>query len=200
MKKTWIIDLISNAATHSENGAVIQFKKDSYRDGELLVDPGLDASCFPKLMREAGKALKKQKQLLERIGPLVFETAMQDLLNADESLLGVAKPPLDIGVYAFYYENELKYIGSARGRMGLCDRLKSKHITGDDSHTLHKVFISKFPNKDDRKAYFTKHVSAKWVAFPYPFTTVLENRKHRKTVLGIENLLIGSLQPEWNEK
>ena len=124
-----------------------------------------------------------------RKGIPVFETAMQALLNAEEFLLGVAKPPPDIGVYALYYENDLKYIGEAKGKNGLYDRLINKHISGDDRHTLHKVFLSSFPNKDERKAFIKTHISAKWVALSCP-----------ATVSAVERLLIWSLQPEWNEK
>ena len=88
-----------------------------------------------------------------REGVPVFEAAMKKLLGAESFLLAGATPPSDIGVYALYFENKLKYIGEAKGQKGLKDRLLNKHISGDDSHTLHKVFKSAYPNKDERKDF-----------------------------------------------
>ena len=124
-----------------------------------------------------------------RNGIPIFEAAINELFGVEDVLLGEARPPTDIGVYALYYEGALKYIGEAKGQKGLKDRLLNKHVSGDDSHTLHKIFLSKFPNKEERKSYIKKHISAKWVTISCP-----------ETVSALERLLIWSLQPEWNYK
>lgn len=118
-----------------------------------------------------------------------FEEAINNLFTAEEYLLGVANPTYEIGVYALYYENKLMYIGEAKGNKGLKDRLLNKHISGDDGHTLHKVFLSEYPNKEERKAFIKSNISARWVYLSCPHT-----------VSALERLLIWSLRPEWNKK
>ena len=130
------------------------------------------------------KALEKLRE-----GVPVFEEAIRQLFEADSHLLGSANPPTDIGVYALFYEGELKYVGEAKGRKGLRDRLLSKHLSGDDGHTMQKVFISTYPDRSDRRKYIKNNVSAKWLAMDCP-----------DTVSAIERLLIWALKPEWNAK
>lgn len=124
-----------------------------------------------------------------REGIPIFEEAINDLFSAKEYLLGDAQPTNEIGVYALFYKKKLRYIGEAKGSRGLKDRLLSKHISGDDRHTLHKVFISDYPNKEDRKSFIKSNIGAKWVSLTCP-----------DTVSALERLLIWSLQPEWNKK
>jgi len=118
-----------------------------------------------------------------------FESAIVSLLEAEAILLGEAKPPNEIGVYTLYFEDTLMYVGEAKGKKGLHDRLISKHISGDDSHTLHKAFLARFPDKNKRKALIKSNIYAKWIVMDCP-----------ETVSAFERLLIWSLRPAWNKK
>jgi hypothetical protein len=130
------------------------------------------------------KALEKLRE-----GVPVFEDAIKRLFEAEPYLLGSANPPSDIGVYALFYDGELKYIGEAKGRKGLRDRLLSKHLSGDDSHTMQRVFISEYPDRAERREFLKRSVSAKWLPMECP-----------DTVSAVERLLIWALKPEWNNK
>ncbi|WP_334064338.1 hypothetical protein [Alteromonas genovensis] len=126
---------------------------------------------------------------LLREGFHTFELAIVSLLEAEAILLGEAKPPNEIGVYALYFEDTLMYVGEAKGKKGLQDRLISKHISGDDNHTLHKAFLARFPDKNRRKAFIKLNIYAKWIVIECP-----------ETVSAVERLLIWSLRPAWNKK
>ena len=128
---------------------------------------------------------------LERLreGFPVFEEAIRQLFEANSYLLGDADPPKNIGVYALFHAGELKYIGEAKGSKGLRDRLLSKHLSGDDNHTMQRVFLKEYPDRTDRRNYIKKTVSAKWLEMKCP-----------DTVSAVERLLIWALKPEWNNK
>lgn len=117
----------------------------------------------------------------------MFEQAINQLFEARPFVLGEADPPTNIGVYALFYDGALKYIGEAKGRKGLRDRLLSKHLSGDDNHTMQRVFMSKYPDRTDRRNFIKKNVSAKWLVMECP-----------DTVSAVERLLIWALKPEWN--
>ncbi|RYG99598.1 MAG: hypothetical protein EON58_03400 [Alphaproteobacteria bacterium] len=118
-----------------------------------------------------------------------FEGGMASLLAAPAVPLGAADPPCTTGVYALVHEGQIKYIGEAIGSKGLRDRLLSKHLSGDDGHTLQRVFAAEFPERLLRREHIKNYVYAKWHCVP-----------DRATASALERLLIWAMRPEWNRK
>lgn len=114
----------------------------------------------------------------------------QDILKLTsfpEVLLKDADPPRETGVYMFLVDGEIVYVGQAKGSGGLYDRIVSKHISGDKSHTLQRQFFERIPDGDRRRKYIKEAVSVKWVVIEDPFR-----------VSTVERLVIQMLRPLWN--
>lgn len=118
-----------------------------------------------------------------------FEAAMSSLLAAPAVPLGSADPPCATGVYALVHEGKIKYIGEAIGSKGLKDRLLSKHLSGDDGHTLQRVFAADFPDRTLRREHLRENIHAKWHCVP-----------DKAMASALERLLIWAMRPEWNRK
>ena len=59
-------------------------------------------------------------------------------------LLGIANPPNVSGVYMLLMDDEVMYVGEAKGAKGLREQqFLSKHISGDDTHAIQRAFKSK---------------------------------------------------------
>lgn len=127
-------------------------------------------------------------ELIQRSVP-EFEQIVSDLLSAPAVPLGLADPPTRPGVYALVHEGEIKYIGEAIGSKGLRDRLLSKHLSGDDGHTLQRVFAAEHPDRFLRREHLKEHVQAKWRCVD-----------DRLKASAVERLLIWAMRPEWNIK
>lgn len=124
-----------------------------------------------------------------RLGIPEFEAIISELLSATAVPLGSAEPPPMPGIYALVHEGKIKYIGEAIGSKGLRDRLLSKHLSGDDGHTLQRVFALEYPDRIQRREYLKKHIYAKWRCVT-----------DQPTASVVERLLIWSMRPEWNIK
>lgn len=111
------------------------------------------------------------------------------LMAVTPTLLGLAQPPRDRGVYMLLLGDEIKYVGEANGSGGLRDRLKSKHLSGDDGHAIQRAFLLDHPDRTLRREHIKRAVSARWIVVDDP-----------GRALAVEQLLIWMYDPEWNEK
>lgn len=118
-----------------------------------------------------------------------LEGIIFELLSAPAVPLGSAEPPAEPGIYALVHEGKIKYTGEAVGSKGLRDRLLSKHLSGDSSHTLQRVFAIDYPDRIQRREHLKAHIYAKWCCV-----------QNRPTASAAERLLIWLMQPEWNVK
>jgi len=103
--------------------------------------------------------------------------------------LETADPPNTLGVYILRVENEVMYVGEAKGSKGLRDRLLSKHISGDDNHAVQRAFKEDFPDRQLRRAHIKKTVFAQWREIEHP-----------DRVSAVERTLIWMFSPPWNRK
>ena len=113
---------------------------------------------------------------------------MEAFAAARDVLLGEARPPTAPGVYGFFFEGTLRYIGEAKGRGGLADRILRKHLSGDEGHALQRAFQVRFPDRLARRAFLKRAIRVKWLEVPLPRTSE------------IERLLIDRYLPEWNRR
>ncbi|MGB8742469.1 MAG: hypothetical protein WCD52_20155 [Xanthobacteraceae bacterium] len=110
------------------------------------------------------------------------------LLASSPALLGTANPTSERGVYMFWKDDEIKYVGEAKGSKGLRDRF-SKHISGDDGHAIQRALESEFPNRLLRRKHMRETISARWLAIP-----------DDGRISTVERLLIWLYAPPWNRK
>ena len=103
--------------------------------------------------------------------------------------LGVADPPDAFGVYMFLVNNEIVYVGEAKGSQGLRDRLLRKHISGDDNHACQRAFKEQLPDRLARREHIRTNVFARWLAISDP-----------ERVSAVERLLIWLYKPAWNRR
>src|SRR5882672_11870437 len=108
------------------------------------------------------------------------------LLATLPELLGLARPPNVHGVYMFLVDGAVMYVGEAKGREGLRDRLLSKHISGDDSHAIQRAYKLDFPDRALRREHIKKTVFARWLTIADP-----------ARVSAVEQLLIWLYNPPW---
>lgn len=116
-----------------------------------------------------------------------LRSAAHLLLATSPVLLGEADPPSGAGVYILSVGNDITYVGEARGRKGLRDRLLSKHISGDDGHAIQRAFANEFPDRLARREHIKRTVQARWLQLDDPLL-----------VSTLERFLIWRLQPRWN--
>lgn len=102
--------------------------------------------------------------------------------------------PRSSGLYAWYYQNRLVYIGQASGAGGLKDRLGRSHLADNKNQKLWKRFRSGFTaGREGKGAYhqwIRENVSVKCVAIRD--ATIPD-------MLLYERLMIWSLSPSWND-
>lgn len=103
--------------------------------------------------------------------------------------LGHANPTTNTGVYIFSLEDKVMYVGEAKGRNGLKDRLLSKHISGDDSHAIQRAFKEDFPDRKARREQIKTIVHAQWLEI-----------SDGLRVSAVERTLIWMFDPPWNVK
>ncbi|MFC7706102.1 hypothetical protein ACFQXB_18125 [Plastorhodobacter daqingensis] len=103
--------------------------------------------------------------------------------------MGAAKPPSSTGVYILTIGDDVMYVGEAKGKKGLKDRLTAKHISGDDSHAIQRAFKMEFPDRSVRREHIKKTVFARWLEI---------SPDHR--VSAVERTLIWMFDPPWNVK
>jgi len=103
--------------------------------------------------------------------------------------LGVANPPNVPGVYMLLVDDEIVYVGEAKGAKGLRDRLLSKHISGDDNHAIQRAFKPDFPDRGLRRDHIKGTVSARWLSIA-----------DTARVSTVERFLIWLYKPAWNKK
>ena len=113
-----------------------------------------------------------------------------DLLDRSERLLlKHAKPPELPGVYIFYDpDGNILYIGEAKGKKGLCDRITKKHISGDESHCLQNFYKEKFPDRMKRREFIKRNISVKWAV-----------SKNALIAQAVERILICAIKPKLNK-
>jgi hypothetical protein len=114
---------------------------------------------------------------------------VESLLAATPVPLGQAEPPNTSGVYMFLVKGEIVYVGEAKGSQGLWDRLRRKHISGDDSHAGQRAFREEYPDRALRREHIKSNVFARWIAIP-----------DSDRVSAVERLLIWLHRPAWNQK
>jgi len=86
-------------------------------------------------------------------------------------------------------DGEVMYVGEAKGREGLRDRLLSKHLSGDDGHAIQRAYKLDFPDRALRRAHIKETVFARWL----PISDTAR-------VSTVERLLIWLYSPPWNKK
>ena len=119
-----------------------------------------------------------------------LENYISQIMSSPKELLGDTNPPKEPGTYIIYDHNdELSYIGEAKGSGGLKDRLLSKHLSGDDKHAIQRAYKTSHPDRVLRRTYIKENVSVRWVATP-----------DANTALAVERLLILMFNPAWNRK
>lgn len=119
-----------------------------------------------------------------------IESYISKLMDSKKVLFREASPPKEPGAYIVYdHENNLTYIGEAKGSGGLKDRLLNKHLSGDDTHAIQRAYKSSHPDRRQRREYIKDNVSVRWVA-----------TRDANTALAVERLLILIFNPPWNLK
>ena len=101
--------------------------------------------------------------------------------------LGLAAPPSRPGVYMLLVGQDIMYVGEAKGRKGLRDRILSKHLSGDDSHAIQRAFLTDFPDRMVRRNHIRANVLVRWV----PIDDLAR-------VSVVERALIWLHRPLWN--
>lgn len=117
----------------------------------------------------------------------LFAADIQSLLNQEPVALSEADIPAAPGIYMFVYEGETKYIGEAKGSGGLKDRVLSKHVSGDDRHTLQRIFKEALPDRSERRKFIKSKILVKWVVI-----------SDSERVALVERLAIWLFNPPWN--
>lgn len=111
----------------------------------------------------------------------------EKLVAAPPIIVGRAMPPSTSGVYAFSIGEEIVYVGESAGSRGLRDRIKSKHLSGDDSHALQAAFLFEFPDRKSRRAHLKEKIGVRWVEIPDSLLVSV-----------VEKLAIFVLKPRFN--
>ena len=112
----------------------------------------------------------------------------EKLVATPPIIVGRAMPPSTSGVYAFSLEDEIVYVGESAGSRGLRDRIKSKHLSGDDSHALQAAFLFEFPDRKARRAHLKEKIGVRWVEIPDSLLVSV-----------VEKLAIFVLKPRFNQ-
>jgi hypothetical protein len=96
----------------------------------------------------------------------ITEALFQSLIQATPVSVRDAVPPSKNGVYAFSIDGEIVYVGEAAGTLGLWDRIKRKHVSGDEGHVLQSEFEQKFPDRLERREFIKTSVFVQWIEVP----------------------------------
>ena len=111
----------------------------------------------------------------------------QSLMAMSPVPLGLADPPSCPGVYMLLVNQDVMYVGEAKGRKGLRDRLLNKHISGDDNHAIQRAFLLDFPDRLVRRGHIRSTVHVRWLPM---------DDLDRVSV--VERALIWLYRPPWN--
>ena len=131
-------------------------------------------------------------EALQRLGEgyKTFDELVHDLLSQSPVPLGQAQPPATPGVYLLFRNGEICYVGEAKGSGGLHDRLRNKHVSGDDNHAIQRALRDEFPDRKLRREYIKNNVLATWVVV-----------NDFDAIAVMERILIWLLGcPRWNRK
>ena len=114
--------------------------------------------------------------------------AVRAVRNAPSIAFGLANPPSSSGVYLISVENEVTYIGKAKGSGGLRDRLLNKHLSGDDNHAIQRAYLADFPDRQLRREHIRSTVFVRWVE-------IIDHH----VAAAVERVLICLYHPIWNK-
>lgn len=114
------------------------------------------------------------------------EKIVEAFASARDVPLDEARPPAVPGVYGFSFKGKLCYIGEAKGRGGLFDRILRKLLGGDEGHALQRAIQERFPDRHARRAFLKRAILVKWLVAP----------PVRRSA--VERLLITRHRPVWN--
>ena len=120
---------------------------------------------------------------------LAIAEDVRSVLKTPAVALGTANPPSASGVYVLSAGTEVKYVGEAKGRGGLRDRLLNKHLSGDDNHAIQRAYLSDFPDRSLRRVHIRTNVFARW-----------REISDCDRVTAVERVLICLYRPAWNKK
>jgi excinuclease UvrABC nuclease subunit len=115
-----------------------------------------------------------------------FSREVMSLFRSEGYALGQANPPDEPGVYVLLDETTVVYVGIATN---LNDRLRNKHISGDESHAIQRAYADRFPDRIERRGFIKQHVRAKWLVLNDPGRAA-----------DLERLLIWLYEPSWNRR
>jgi excinuclease UvrABC nuclease subunit len=119
-----------------------------------------------------------------------LKSYLEELLSTEAVLFGEANPPNKPGAYIIYdHQEQLAYIGEAKGSGGLKDRLLSKHLSGDDNHAIQRAYKESWPDRQQRREYIKSNIRVRWVETP-----------DANTAVALERLAILVFDPPWNKK
>jgi hypothetical protein len=113
----------------------------------------------------------------------------ESLMAMQPVLLDLATPPSLPGVYMLLIGDDIMYVGEAKARKGLRDRLLFKHLSGDEGHATQRAFALDFPDRVARRNHIRSTVSVRWI---------LIDDLDRVSV--VERALIWLHRPPWNRK
>lgn len=118
-----------------------------------------------------------------------LKSHLEALMKMEPVLFGKADPPETSGVYMVLENDEIVYIGEAKGGGGLRDRILSKHLSGDDNHACQRALKQRFSDRLERRTYIKENVRVRWVEV---------DGLHK--VAAVERMLIWLYNPPWNKK
>ena len=117
----------------------------------------------------------------------LFEDDINTLIEQAAVPISEAEIPNTSGIYMFLFEDQIVYIGEAKGSGGLRDRITRKHLSGDDSHALQRFFAQQLPDRTERREFIRQNVYVKWVTID-----------DIDRVAIVERLAIWLFRPMWN--
>lgn len=92
-----------------------------------------------------------------------FTISLDSLISATPCYIGKSNPPSDPGVYLFLLNDQIIYVGEAKGAGGLRDRILNKHVSGDEGHALQRYFKNEFSDRVVRREHIKRNIQVKWV-------------------------------------
>lgn len=103
-----------------------------------------------------------------------FTVSIESLIAAIPCYIGESSPPRHPGVYLLLLNDQIIYVGEAKGRGGLRDRILNKHVSGDESHALQRYFKDEFSDREVRREYIKRNIKVKWVVISDDSVSVVE--------------------------
>lgn len=103
-----------------------------------------------------------------------FTVSIESLIAATPCYIGESNPPRDPGVYIFLLNDQIIYVGEAKGSGGLRDRILNKHVSGDETHALQRQFKDEISDRSVRREYIKRNIKVKWVVVSDDSVPVVE--------------------------